>query len=247
MAQPAGSEPALDSLERRFVAGDVLFKEGELGSEAFLLREGRVRLIKRVGALERSLRVMGPGELFGESALHPGTPHGSTAVALSDGLLLAMDRRSFHDIVVRSPAISAAVAEQLIRRLRDAEDQVEILMLRDTQAKVVVALLKLAQRMPPSRDRAVSVSISPMELSSRVGLDVDTVKRVVQQLRDGGYLRLVDERVVIPDVDALRELHSLLDVKDQIVGGAPAPPGPRTRGTARGALPGVGPGPSKSH
>jgi CRP/FNR family transcriptional regulator, cyclic AMP receptor protein len=59
-----------------------------------------------------------------------------------------------------------------------------------------------------------------MELSTRVGLDVETVKRVVRELREGQYVRVVDERLEIPDLDALRRLFSLLGVKDEIRGEA---------------------------
>jgi hypothetical protein len=52
-----------------------------------------------------------------------------------------------------------------------------------------------------------------------VGLDVDTVKRAVQQLRDGGYLRIVDELIVLPDLDALRRLYELLGTKEEVRGG----------------------------
>jgi hypothetical protein len=61
-----------------------------------------------------------------------------------------------------------------------------------------------------------------------VGLDVETVKRNVQQLRNSNYVQIVDERIDIVDVDALRELRGLLDVKDQIVG---ANVGPTSGGT----------------
>jgi CRP-like cAMP-binding protein len=108
--------------------------------------------------------------------------------------------------------------KQLVRRLRDAEDQIEIMMLTDTQSKVVSALLKLAQKDQELTGTAVAFSISPMELSTRVGLDVDTVKRVVQELREGQYLRVADERLEIPDIDALRRLFALLGVKDEIRG-----------------------------
>jgi CRP-like cAMP-binding protein len=110
--------------------------------------------------------------------------------------------------------------KQLVRRLRDAEDQIEIMMLADTQSKIVNALLKLAQqtREAPSPSGSVSFSISPMELSTRVGLDVDTVKRGVQQLRESQYIRVADERLEIPDIEALRRLFGLLGVKDEIRG-----------------------------
>jgi transcription initiation factor IIE alpha subunit len=57
-----------------------------------------------------------------------------------------------------------------------------------------------------------------MELSSRLGLDVDTVKRGVQQLREGRYIRVVDERLELPDIEALTRLYSLLALKEEIRG-----------------------------
>jgi CRP/FNR family transcriptional regulator, cyclic AMP receptor protein len=206
---------------RNFAAGDVLFRDGDEAAEALLLQDGRVRLIKRVGAVERSLRVLRPGDLFGESALMPGSPRNSTAVALTDGVALALDQATFQQVLASHPAVGARVLQQLIRRLRDAEDQIEILLLRDARSKVVVALLKLGQQAAGSRssgEGGAELGVSPMDLSARVALDVDTVKRTVQELRDAGYLRVVDERVEIPDLDALRELYGLLGVKDQLLG-----------------------------
>jgi CRP/FNR family transcriptional regulator, cyclic AMP receptor protein len=214
---------------RRFSVGQVIFQDGEPANEAFLLQEGRVRLIKRVGAVERGLRVLRPGDLFGESALTQGAPRNSTAVALDDCTALALDNATFQQVLASNPTASARVLQQLIRRLRDAEDQIEILMLRDTQSKVVVALTKLAQQAITAGQNDASLGVSPMELSARVGLDVDTVKRNVQQLRDSGYVRINDERVEIPDLDALRELFGLLGVKEQIVGGE----GPREETSAQ--------------
>jgi CRP/FNR family transcriptional regulator, cyclic AMP receptor protein len=226
-------ERLLARFGRRFVAGDVLFRDGDPAEEAYLLQEGRVRLIKRVGAMERSLRVLRPGDLFGESALMRGAPRNSTAVALTDGIALALDQATFQQVLSGNPAVGTRVLQQLIRRLRDAEDQIEILMLRDSQSKVVVALTKLARQALSAAGREhgpVEVTVSPMELSARVGLDVDSVKRIVQQLRDRGYLRITDERVELPDLEALQELYGLLGVRDQILG-ADVEPGPRPAGS----------------
>ena len=64
----------------------------------------------------------------------------------------------------------------------------------------------------------IELIVSPVDLSSRVGLDVETVKRTVQRLRDQQYLRILGERVEIPDVDALRRLYALLGTKDELRG-----------------------------
>ena len=219
-------EPALAEAERArlaqkygriFLAGETLFKEGEPAGDAFLLQEGRVRLLKRVRTVERSLIVLKPGDLFGESALLDAAARNSTAVALTDGVALALDRLTFRSLLVNYPAVATRVLEQLIRRVRDAEDQIEVLLLRDTGFKVVSALLKLAHR-GGSAGAGAEISVSPVELASRVGLDVDTVKRNVQRLRDQGYLKITGEKVEIPDMDALRRLYVLLGTKDELRG-----------------------------
>jgi CRP/FNR family cyclic AMP-dependent transcriptional regulator len=206
---------------RRFAAGSVLFRDGDPATEAFLLQEGRVRLIKHAGAMERSLRVVRPGDLFGEGALVKGALRTSTALALDDTVVLAFDQATFDQVLSSSPEVAARVLSQLIRRLRDAEDQIEILMLRDAQSKVVVALMKLGQQQLAQDGRPngqVALTLSPLELSAHAGLDVDTVKRIVAQLRDRGYVQIHEERVELPDLDNLRELYGLLGVKDQLRG-----------------------------
>ncbi|AUX30091.1 MULTISPECIES: Crp/Fnr family transcriptional regulator [Sorangium] len=224
-AEPAESVPDPERLRARFgrpfEAGDVIFREGEPGTEAYLLEEGRIRLIKKVRGAERSLMVLKPGDLFGESALLGGAARSSTAIALSRGVALALDQGTLQNLVERNPAVALRIIKQLVGRLRDAEDQIEIMMLNDTQSKVVNALLKLAQQSRAASgasSNGASFAISPMELSTRVGLDVDTVKRAVQQLREGQYLRVADERLEIPDIEALRRLFGLLGVKDEIRG-----------------------------
>jgi hypothetical protein len=117
--------------------------------------------------------------------------------------------------------------------MRDAEDQIEILMLRDGQSKVVVALMKFAQQelLAGHAETAgqISLTLSPLELSAQVGLDVDTVKRIVAQLRETGHIRIQDERVEVPNLDSLRDLYSLLGIKDQLRGQGKDP----SRGRAR--------------
>jgi len=199
---------------RRFVAGDSLFQEGAPAHEAFLLQEGRIRLFKRVAMTDRSIAVIKPGDLFGEGALLDGTTYGATAVALTDGTVLALDRPTFRALLSHHPQVATRVVDQLVARLRDAEDQIEIMMLRGVQSKVTSALLKLAGR----ATGAAEINVSPVDLSTRVGLDVEAVKRTVGRLREQQYIRIHGERIEIPDVEALRRLYTLLGTKDELAG-----------------------------
>jgi CRP-like cAMP-binding protein len=222
---PPGAEPTSEQrrlIERfgcTFQAGAEIFAEGAPADACYLLHEGRVRILKHVRGAPRSLSVLRAGDLFGEDALLPHATRSASAVALVDVQALRLERDAFDALMQSDPAVTQNVLAQLVHRLRDAEEQLENAMLRDHPSRVVNTLLRLAALTPASAEGHV-LHISPLELSSRVGLDVDAVKRTIQQLRDGAYLHIVNERIVLPDLAALTQLYQLLGVKEEVRGGA---------------------------
>ena len=133
---------------------------------------------------------------------------------MTEGVVLAFDRPTLRTLLEGHPLVAMRAVDQLVRRLRDAEDQIEIRMLRGVQSKVTSALLKRAGR----ATGAAELTISPVELSTRVGLDVEAVKRTVARLRERQYIRITGERIEIPDVEVLRRLYTLLNTKDDLAG-----------------------------
>jgi len=220
--EPAAvADPLHARFGRRFEAGDTLFFEGDPATHAYLLEEGRVRLIKRIRGTERSMWVCKSGDLFGESALLEGSERSSTAVALSPVLALVIDQATLQHLLEHNATIASRVVKQLVRRLRDAEHQLEVTMHTDIQSKVVRALLEHARRARGHGSNAATFFISPMELAAQVGLDVDTLKRNVQKLREGQYVRIVDERLEIPSIEGLRKYFGLLGQRDELAAEVP--------------------------
>ncbi|MBI2897838.1 MAG: cyclic nucleotide-binding domain-containing protein, partial [Deltaproteobacteria bacterium] len=101
----------LQRFSRRWNAGDFIFREGEAGSELFILHEGRVRLVKRVRAVERSLLILRPGDLFGENALIEGHVRTCAAAALTDATALVLDVATFESLL----RTDANIALRLVR------------------------------------------------------------------------------------------------------------------------------------
>jgi CRP-like cAMP-binding protein len=203
---------------RTYSTGDVIFGEGAPAETCFIVQHGRVRLVKRIRSMERSLTVLRTGDLFGEDALLDNVTRSATAIALDEVTVLGLDRKTFGVLLAGNPEVANRLVRQLVQRLRDAEEQLENAMLRDHPSRVVNTLLRMSATTEPSREGHI-LSMSPLELSSRVGLDVDAVKRAVQQLRDGGYVRIVDEKIILPDLEALRKLYQLLGMKEEVRGG----------------------------
>jgi DNA-binding transcriptional regulator LsrR (DeoR family) len=54
-----------------------------------------------------------------------------------------------------------------------------------------------------------------------VGLDVETVRRAVQRLREQGYVKIASEKVELPDLASLQTLFALLGTKEELRGDNP--------------------------
>ena len=92
----------------------------------------------------------------------------------------------------------------------------ENMLLGDRQSRLVNALIKVGQNHARDGADTVRVRMTPVELASRVGLDVDTIKRGVHELRKGEYVRVYEEQLEIPSLAALRKLFDLLGKKEDL-------------------------------
>ncbi|MCA9697839.1 MAG: cyclic nucleotide-binding domain-containing protein, partial [Myxococcales bacterium] len=69
---------------RRFSKGQYLIREGETGEAAFILTAGRCEVTKQINGKRESLRILEPGDVFGETAILASSPRTASVVALSE-------------------------------------------------------------------------------------------------------------------------------------------------------------------
>jgi eukaryotic-like serine/threonine-protein kinase len=74
----------------RFQPGAIIVNEGERGDCAFIILEGRCLAFRRDGDGEVALREMGPGDVFGETAIIANTLRTASVRALDDVVLLVV-------------------------------------------------------------------------------------------------------------------------------------------------------------
>ncbi len=95
--------------------GQVLFREGDLGDEMFLVRAGSIVVSKGVtGRVEQVLARMGPGDFFGEMALFDRSARSATIQADTDVALLVLDRDALARLTADSPRAAAAFFQSLV-------------------------------------------------------------------------------------------------------------------------------------
>jgi CRP-like cAMP-binding protein len=117
------------SKERRLNAGEVLFREGDVGDAMYVVLDGRVRIGKQIpGAGEEALAFMERGDWFGEMALIDNQPRSAEATAHDGGaVVLAIPRDVVSGLLdirkVSSLRLLKILCTLVAKRLREIDDK----------------------------------------------------------------------------------------------------------------------------
>jgi eukaryotic-like serine/threonine-protein kinase len=105
---------------RRFDAGSVIVEEGDHAAAAYVIIEGQLELHKVIGGERRFLRLMGPGEVFGETAIFGSSTRTATVIAAGEVQLLVVTREALERELDRSVWLRAFV-EALAERFLEVD------------------------------------------------------------------------------------------------------------------------------
>jgi CRP/FNR family transcriptional regulator, cyclic AMP receptor protein len=208
-------------LGRVFPAGTVLFREGDLGGEMFIIQSGRVQISRRVGAQEAVLAVLPAGEFFGEMSIVNNRPRSATATVLEEATLLVIDARTFEAMIRGSTEIAMRMIKKLADRLDQADRQIEMLLYREPNHRVVHFLRGQAETYGMPHAAGTAIHITELGLAERVGLPIDEVRQVVDRLVRARLLARAEDgaSLVVFEVGKLQEFLDFLEMKERF--GAP--------------------------
>lgn len=211
----------LDRFAREYPAGTVLFHEGDQGEKMYVIQSGEVEIRRRIKDQDRVLAVLPAGEFFGEMAIVNNRPRSATAVVRRQARLLVIDGHTFEAMIRGKTEIAVRMIKTMAARLERANQQIELLLLKDANHRVVQCLRQLADQQTGGHDEgaAVYIPIGLEDLAARVALRDDEVADVLQRL---GMARLVlhaseagidGHGYVIPEVGRLLEFLEFLELK----------------------------------
>ena len=186
--------------EKSYGKNKVLFHADEPGASLFILKSGRVKvaLTDRHGK-EVILRVLQPGEFFGEMALLDGHPRSATVVAIERSQVFILERASFLQLIQQDPQWSLKMLATLSRRLRKANEKIGAAIFSDAYGKVSRVLLDLIPEGGLKTDEGIrlDVNLTRQELAAMAGLTRETFIRILKEFERAGVVRTEGKQIVI--------------------------------------------------
>jgi CRP-like cAMP-binding protein len=200
---------------RFFPAGTVLFREGEPGAEMYVIHSGKVALSRRLGDREQILAVLPMGDFFGEMAILLGRPRSATATVAEDAWLLVIDKKTFQAMLKARAEIAARLITTMAARVERANQQVELLLLRDANHRVVMCLRQLAEKGVHVAGGGIYLEISTAELAGRVALPPEQVDEALARLAEARMVAVEPKGLIVPEVGRLLDFLEFLEMKER--------------------------------
>jgi CRP/FNR family cyclic AMP-dependent transcriptional regulator len=186
-------ELATDRLVPR---GGIILNEGDAGDSLFAIATGRVKVfIGDEDGREITLKLLGPGDFFGEMSLIDQEPRSASVSALEPTTLKVLSYQAFHDCLGRFPGIGFAVMNGLGKRLRDADRKISNLALMDVYGRVASTLLELA--ISSGGKLVIGEKLSQQDIANMVGASREMVNRILKDLTDRGYISVEAKLITI--------------------------------------------------
>ena len=203
---------------KSFPAGTVLFLDGSAGQEMYIIQSGKVKISKKIGNLEKTLAILPTGEFFGEMSILNNLPRSATATVIEDANLLVIDPKTFETMIRNNAEIAIRIIKKLANRLQEADHQIESLLLKNHNQRVVHILVRWAESRGKPENQGIRVGGSEAELETASGVEPGKLAPLWEEIAKAGVARKDEKGYFIPDLDKLKKYLDYLSMKEQFGG-----------------------------
>ncbi len=195
---------------KKIPAGTVLFHEGDKGEEMYIIQSGRVKISKRIRGVEKTLATLEKGEFFGEMAILNDKPRSASAETIEGCDMLVIDRKTFDALIRGNVEIAVRFIKRLADRLRETNDQMEALMIKDNTSRLVSILAKQVRERKKPGEYLVTVD----ELSGVAGIETALARTILEKLASVRIVELSGDKVHIANQEQIDRLLRYLEMRE---------------------------------
>ncbi len=207
---------------KTYVAGDVIFNEGDIGEEMFIIQTGQVKITKKTNKEEKTLVILSEGDFFGEMAVIDREPRSAGATAITETRCIVLNGTVFESTMQSNIHIVKRILRNMSSRLREANKLIANLLLKDHNRRVANTLVLIAQKHGTQTENGMVMDfpLTINELASSSGLagETDKVKDILIKLEKAKVIKFDGERIIILSLENLDKFIQYLEMKEEFGG-----------------------------
>lgn len=194
------TELASEMTVRYYDKGYILYTPGDPSDCLFLMKAGRVQQY-HLSPDGRKLitSILGPGDIFGTTALAKVSRHHLFAEALDECAILALPRRRAQELLLRKPKAILILIDRLGRRLGHIQDKMQALAFEPIAVRLARCLIETA-------DNGIVEGYSHQELSEIVGAYRESVTATLNHFKGEELVDIERRRIKVLNVAGLKRV-----------------------------------------
>ena len=190
----------------RLSEGTTVFRQGDPGQSMYVIRAGKVRVIKESNGRQRVVTTLGPGDFFGEMAVVTGGARSATVEVLEEAELLKVPTEKLQEMILGAGEVAIRLIRHLAERLEKANRFIDILLEDDITARVILEVQDMLQHANGSS----APDITDSELALKLGVQRDEVRRALRRLTLVGVIEVSGGFVLVRDHERMAEFLEFL-------------------------------------
>ncbi|MCK5124682.1 MAG: Crp/Fnr family transcriptional regulator [candidate division Zixibacteria bacterium] len=184
--------------------GEILFLQGDRANGFYTLLSGLIRIYKASPeGKEYTLHIIRPGQMFAEAAIFSGEVYPANSLALEESVVVFFAKDRFVNLLANSPQISLKMISALSGFVRDFNQQIENLSLKEVSARLALFLLSQAEA---SGQNKIVLDTSKSELANSIGTISETLSRNFRKMKELGIIEIDGKSITILNFDKLKAI-----------------------------------------
>ena len=197
------------AIVRNYAKNGMIIMERDKGESFFVIEKGIVK-VTRVNdrGQEVILAILGEGDFFGEMALLDGEGRSANIVAVEDTTALVLPRNDFLHILEQFPKIAIHLLQELTKRIRRSDQQIESLSLSAAEQRISMTLSRLAEEMGTIKNGIVTLYNMPyqQDIANMAGTSRETVSRTLRKFEKSGIIKKEGKTIYILDFSSFNNI-----------------------------------------
>jgi CRP-like cAMP-binding protein len=190
---------------RQYAKREVVLHKGGSGDGLMFLLAGQLQVIdvtedgRAIG-----LRMLAPGDFFGEIALITNSTRTASVVAMTDALVAFLPTATAMHLFSHSPSVASQMLRHLAQKIQRDSEFRALLSINNT-AKRIYSFLVLMQKKNP--DGTVVENLpTHQDIANMINTSRETVTRALLALTQQGIVQKEPHRLIILQPEALQKL-----------------------------------------
>ncbi len=193
-----------------YPSGSAIYRPGDTADRIYLVRSGRVRLMRLGKGSARSvLSILREGDLFGEILRPEGAVMEELALASGDTVVWSISGKDFRSLLESRPTLALDIIHALNERMRQLRRRLLGLTFKEVPSRLAELLLMLGEAHGEKCPHGGEVdlrAITQQDLADLVGASRSFVSTLINEMKRDGHLGNVGRTLCLRDQRALKKL-----------------------------------------